>query len=217
MTDGDRNRDTVYREFDRVRELVRRTRELLDAVLGEGALPDWGPDFLAEFTLPHLETVQSGFVGWLRAEGVDIAELQYLLLKVGSLRVDPAATPAERRAAVEEALVEDRIAHVRPREAIRIAEAWDLAALAHARLVLACLPRLAPEMVRWPSGRPSYADIAAPRGPAEFVERIAELERQLWRAATGHVASANDPALRRTYGFFDAAERLGERGFGLVA
>ena len=206
-----------YREFDHVRELVRRTRELLDAIVGEGELPDGGADFLADATLPHLENVQAGFIGWLRAEGVDIAELRYLLRQLGSLRVDPAATPAERRAALEEVLAEERLIEIRPRPAIRSAEPWDLAALTHARLVLAVIPRLAPEHVRWPAGPPSYADIPVPRGPAEFVERIGELERQLWRAATGQRLTPFDPALRRTYGFFDAADRLGERGFGRVA
>ena len=66
-------------------------------------------------------------------------------------------------------------------------------------------------------GRPTYADIPVPRGPAELSERLTELERQLWRLATGRVPGRSDPALRRTYGFFDAAEHLGERVFGLVA
>jgi hypothetical protein len=47
------------------------------------------------------------------------------------------------------------------------------------------------------------------------VDRIVELERQLWRAATGQTPAPMDPAFRRTYGFFDTAERLGRRAFGL--
>jgi len=50
-----------------------------------------------------------------------------------------------------------------------------------------------------------------------LAERLAELERQLWLIVTGRAAARTDPALRRTYGFFDAAERLGERGLGRVA
>jgi hypothetical protein len=103
------------------------------------------------------------------------------------------------------------------RPVLRAAEPWDLAALAHARLVLAMLPTLGPADVRWPAGRPTYADIPVPRGPAELAQRLTELERQLWRLATGRTPPRTDPGLRRTYGFFDAAERLGERGFGLVA
>ena len=95
------------------------------------------------------------------------------------------------------------------------AEPWNLAALAHARLVLAFLPRLPEWDVRFPVGRRTYADIAAPRGPAELADRIVEIERQLWRAATGRQVPPLDPGFRRTYGFFDAAERLGRRAFGL--
>jgi hypothetical protein len=206
-------------EFDRVLELARRTRHLLDAVVREGELPDGGADVLADETLPHLETVQAGFRGWLRAEGIDLAELQYLLLQLGTARVVAGTTEADRRAAEAEADAEDRFARAAGRDpaALRSAEPWDLAALAHARLVLAVLPRLEAEDVRWPGGRATYADIPAPRGPAELADRLDELERLLWRTATGRAAHPSDPALRRTYGFFDAAERLGERGLGLVA
>ena len=82
-------------------------------------------------------------------------------------------------------------------------------------LVLAFLPRLPEWDVRFPFGRRTYADIAAPRGPAELADRIFEIERQLWRAATGRAVPPLDPGFRRTYGFFDAAERLGRRAFGL--
>jgi hypothetical protein len=206
-----------YREFDRILDLARRTREVIEAAVIDGELPDGAEGVIADETLPHLETVQSGFRGWLRAEGVGIAELQYLLLQVGAMRAEPAATDADRRAAAAETIAELRFASMHTRPVIRAAEPWDLAALAHARLVLAMLPTLDPGDVRWPAGRPSYADIPVPRGPAELAHRLTELERQLWRLATRRPAQRSDPALRRTYGFFDAAERLGERGFGLVA
>lgn len=209
-----------FPDFDRVLDLARRTRELLDALVIDGALPSGGAELLADETLPHLETVQAGFRGWLRAEGIDLAELRYLLLQLGELRVAAPESEAERRAAAAEASIASRLADeaVLPRRSvIRSVEPWDLAALAHARLVLAVLPRLDPEAIHWPAGRPSYADIPVPRGPAELSERIAELERHLWRAATGRAAPRTDPGLRRTYGFFDAAEHLGEHGLGLVA
>jgi hypothetical protein len=206
-----------YREFDRILDLARRTREVMEAAVLDGVLPDGAEDILADEALPHLETIQSGFRGWLRTEGVGLAELQYLLLQVGAMRADPASTPADRRAAASELAAEQRFAAMNGRPVLRAAEPWDLAALAHARLVLAMLPTLEPGDVRWPAGRPTYADIPVPRGPAELAQRLTELERQLWRLATGRPATRTDPALRRTYGFFDAAERLGERGFGLVA
>lgn len=215
MTDIDRS---GYFEFDHVLEVARRTRVLLDAIVVDGALPQGGAEVIEGETLPHLEDVQAGFRGWLRTEGISVAELRYLLLQLGPARVEAAATEAERIAAAAESEAEARWAAGAPtRPAIRAAEPWHLAALAHARLVLALLPRLAPGDVRWPAGRPTYADIPTPRGPAELAERLAELERQLWLIVTGRAVARTDPALRRTYGFFDAAERLGERGLGRVA
>lgn len=215
MTDIDRS---GYFEFDRVLEVARRTRALLDAMVVGGALPQGGAAVIEGETLPHLEHVQAGFLGWLRTEGIPVAELRYLLLQLGPARVEAASTEAERVAAAAESDAEARwAAAAGAHPAIRAAEPWHLAALAHARLVLALLPRLAPVDVRWPAGRPTYADIPTPRGPAELAERLAELERQLWLVVTGRAPARTDPALRRTYGFFDAAERLGERGLGLVA
>lgn len=215
MTDIDRS---GYFEFDRVLEVARRTRALLDAMVVDGALPEGGAEVLEAETLPHLEHVQAGFLGWLRTEGIPIAELRYLLLQLGPARVEAATSEPERVAAAAESDAEARFAAAaRARPAIRAAEPWHLAALAHARLVLALLPRLEPVDVRWPGGRATYADIPSPRGPAELAQRLAELERQLWLAVTGRAVPRTDPALRRTYGFFDAAERLGERGLGLVA
>ena len=54
MTDIERS---GFSEFDRWLGLARRTRELLDAAIGEGELPAGGADYLADRTLPHVETV----------------------------------------------------------------------------------------------------------------------------------------------------------------
>jgi len=205
---------TGFSHLDRLVAIVQRTRELLDAVAGDGQLPDGGADYLADETLPHVEGVQDGFRTWLRADAADRAELRYLLAQVGQVRATRSghpASPAEREAALAEAAAEaaaeSRLERPPPR--IREPEAWHLAALAHARLVLAILPRLPDEAVRFPAGRRTYADIPAPRGPAELAGRIDELERELWRTATGRPRPPSDPAFRRTYGFFDAAELLG--------
>ncbi len=207
-----------FSQFDRLLDLVRRTRELLDAVADEGELPEGGAAYLEATTLPHLEGIQSGFHGWLRSDVADAAELRYLLLQVASLRVSPAETDAERRAAATEALLEGRLADGRPRTPqLTGVEPWHLAALGHARVVLAVMPRLPEDEVRFPGGRRSYADIPTPRGPAELAGRIAELERELWKAVTGRAAARVDPAFRRTYGFFDAADRLGFRAMGGAA
>ena len=208
-----------FSEFDRWHALARRTRELLDAALGDGELPDGGADYLADRTLPHVEGVQAGFIGWLRSDAAGIDELRYLLQRVGSFRVESPLSDAERRAAVAEQAAEltrnDRDG--RPARRLRAVEPWNLAALAHARLVLAMLPKLAEEDVRFPGGRRTYADIPVPRGPAELSDRLEELERLLWRTATGRRPEPSDPAFRRAYGFWDAADRLGERRFGNAA
>jgi hypothetical protein len=207
-----------FSEFDRLLALIRRTRELLDAVAARGHLPDGGADYLAQTTLPHLEGVQSGFQGWLRSDAADAAELRYLLARVAAMRVDPALTEAERRAAIAERLLELRLAaDAGTAPTLLNADPWELAALGHARVVLAFIPRIPDGAVRFPGGRRTYADIPAPRGPAELSERISELERQLWMAVTGRPAAPSDPAFRRTYGFFDAADRLGLRATGFAA
>ena len=209
-----------FSEFDRWLALAHRTRELLDAAIGEGSLPDGGAAYLSDETLPHVEGVQAGFIGWLRSDAAGVAELRYLLARVGSMRVDGPAGEAERAAAAAEAAAELDLASRTGRRAaaaLHRAEPWNLAALAHARLVLAMLPRLPDVDVRYPAGRRTYADIPVPRGPAELSDRLEELERSLWRTATGHRPDPRDPAFRRAYGFFDAADRLGHRAFGSAA
>lgn len=208
-----------FSEFDRWLTLARRTRELLDVALGEGQLPSGGADYLADRTLPHVEGVQAGFIGWLRSDAAGLDELRYLLGRVGSLRVEGPLSDAERRAAEAETAAEHVLANRTGRRsaAIRAAEPWNLAALAHARVVLAMLPRIADADVRFPAGRRTYADIAAPRGPAELSDRLEELERSLWRTAAGRRPDPRDPVFRRAYGFFDAADRLGQSAFGFAA
>jgi hypothetical protein len=207
-----------FSEFDRLLALIRRTRELLDTVVARGQLPDGGADYLAQTTLPHLEGVQSGFQGWLRSDAADAAELRYLLARVAAMRVETVTSEAERRAAIAERLHERRLAaEVGNPLTLLNANPWELAALAHTRVVLAFIPRIPDGDVRFPGGRRTYADIPTPRGPAELSERISELERQLWMAVTGRPASPSDPAFRRTYGFFDAADRLGLRATGFAA
>jgi hypothetical protein len=206
-----------FSELDRLLELIGRTRELLDAVVDDGSLPDGGAAFLAERTLPHLEAIQAGFHGWLRSDAAGLDELQYLIRQVAAMRVASPATDAERRAAASEAWAErssdGQLEHGGVRRALVRAEPWHLAALAHARVVLAVLPRVPEDAVRFRVGRRTYADIPTPRGPAELATRLEELEAQLWRTATGRADPPREPAFRRTYGFFDVADRLGMRAF----
>jgi len=199
-----------FGDFDRMSALFRRTRALLDAALATGDLPDGGTEVLAHEALPHIEDVEAGFRVWLRAGAADLAELRRLVLH-GGLGLPPASSPAEERAALAEAL-QARHGAGGERDIVP-APVRRLAALEHARLVFALLPHTAPEDVRFPGPVPSYADIPAPRSPGELALRIEELERQLWWIATGRVPPRTDGSIRRTYGFFDAAERLTSFGF----
>jgi hypothetical protein len=210
-----------FSQLDRMLLLARRTRELLDRLVDEGGLPAEDAAYLESTTLPHVEGIHAGFVGWLRSDAAGAAELRYLLLQVAAMRVAPPATDAERAAADAEALLEARLAGRRLADGAPIpaasrlsrAEPWHLAALHHARVVLGFIPRLPEEEVRFPAGRRTYADIPTPRGPAELSWRIRELEAELWKAVTGRPSAPIDPAFRRTYGFFDTADRLGARAF----
>ena len=205
------NDGSGFREFDRLRNLVGSTRLVLDHALG-GELPAGGAAFLAEATLPHVEAIEVGFRGWLRSDMAGLEELRFLVLRLAEARVGPPQTVAEAQAAEVEAN-RDRVRQSELGSRLTPADAFPLVALAHARLVFAFLPQMPAAEVRFPSGRASYADIPTPRGPAELVERIEELERELWRIASGRPVRPVDPAVRRTYGFFDAAEQLDRRTF----
>ncbi len=199
-------------EFDRVLELIRSTRLVLDGLLQEGHLPAGGSAFLADATLPHVEAIEAGVRGWLRSDMAELAELRYLVGRIAEGRIDPPADPAEVEAARTEMDRERlRIMELGPR--LTRVDTRSMAALDHARIVFAFLPSVPESEVRFPGRRPTYADIPTPRGPAELVDRIEELERELWRMATGVPVRPVDPAVRRTYAFFDAAERLDERTF----
>jgi hypothetical protein len=199
-----------FAEFDRLALLFRRTRELLDVTASTGALPEGGSAVLADETLPHVEDIEQGFRVWLRAGAADLAELRALVVRAG---VGAATTHslAERRAALIEAMNDFAAAAGGPE--ILPAPARALAALDHARLVFALLPQTLPADVHFPHGRPSYADISPPRGPAELADRIEEIERSVWLLATRRTARLSDSHYRRTYGFFDTATRLSGTGF----
>jgi hypothetical protein len=199
-----------FAEFDRLALLFRRTRELLDVTATTGALPEGGSDVLADETLPHVEDIEQGFRVWLRAGAADLAELRAFVVRAG-IGAATSHSLAERRAALIEAMNEFAAAATAP--GILPAPARALAALEHARLVFALLPHTPPADVHFPQLWRSYADITAPRGPAELAERIEELERSVWLLATRRTARLSDSHYRRTYGFFDTAARLSGGGF----
>jgi hypothetical protein len=203
---------TGFEEFDRLHRVFRETRDVLDALLTTGDLPSGADEVVARGSLPHVEDVEAGFRAWLRAGEGELSELRRLVL-LGGLGLPAARTPAEERAA----LVEQMLARAGGVTARHLApsQARRLAAIAHARLVFALLPQTPTEHVHYPAARRTYADIPVPRTPSELAARIEELERELWRVATGRAPRLGDDAYRRTYGFFDTAERLMGQAFGL--
>jgi hypothetical protein len=195
---------TGFAEFDRMAAVFRRTRELLHFVCATGEFPDEASEVIATETLPHVEDIEAGFRVWLRAGTAELAELRALIARAG-VGTSESHGAAEERAALIETMHEVALF---ARAEIVPAPARALAALEHARLVFALLPMTPAEEVHFPAGRRTYADISAPRRPAELAERIEELERSLWSVATGHKPRLTDSSYRRTYGFFDAAARI---------
>lgn len=204
---------TGFGEFDRLGLLYRRTLELLDEVSATGALPAGGAQVLADETLAHVEDMEAGFRVWLKASEVDLAELRAMIARAGLLLPADPRNAAESRAALIERM--QALSGAGGEREITPPPARQLSALELARIVFALLPATPSDEVHYPLGRRSYADIAPPRGPAELVERIEELEGRLWHVASGRPPRLSDGRYRRTYGFFDTAARLVGRGFQL--
>jgi hypothetical protein len=195
---------TGFAEFDRLAALFSRTRQLLDEVTATHEVTDEATETIATETLPHVEDIEEGFRVWLRAGAVELSELRALVARAGLNSTQVRGT-AERRAALIETMHEIALT---ARAEIVPAPARALAALEHARLVFALMPRTPAQDVHYPAGRRTYADISAPRRPAELAERIEEIERSLWSVATHRAPRVTDASYRRTYGFFDTAARL---------
>ncbi len=200
-----------FAEFDRLADLFRRTRELLDLATATSEVPDAAAEGLATETLPHVTDIEEGFRIWLRARPGEIAEMRALVVRAGLAERQP-ESPAERRAALVEAMHELAAASPGPPEIVP-PPVRCLAALEHARLVFALLPATPSSEVHFPTGLRSYGDIFPPRRPIDLAERIEELERSLWSLATRHLPRLTDSSYRRTYGFFDTAARLSGGGF----
>lgn len=198
----------AFEDFDRLAGLFGRTRAVLDEILAQGRISSGTSSLLAGETLPHIEDVEAGFRARLRASEGSREELRALILQ-GGLGPATVRDGPEARAALIEAM--QALSGAGGPRRLVTAEGRRLAALEHARIALAVVPLTESIDVRFP-GRPSYADIAAPRGPAELAARIEEVERVIWRVATGARRDTRGAAWRRVYAFFDAGERLSSRG-----
>lgn len=199
-----------FGEFDRLALLYRRTRELLDEVASTGDVPADTTEVLARQTLPHVEDMEAGFQIWLRATEARLDELRVLVARSGMVP-SSSLDPAEERAALIEAI--QRLSGAGGERELVPPARRRMAALELARLTFALLPKTPATEVHYPTGLRTYADISAPRTPAELADRIEELERSLWHIAAGRPPRLSDGAYRRTYGFFDAAARLSGGGF----
>jgi hypothetical protein len=199
---------SAFEDFDALAALFGRTRLALDKALDHGHASRPDVSLITDETLPHVEGIEAGFRARLRAADTDLPELRGLVAR-GGLRMPEPRSDAEYRAALIEAM-QALSGAGGPRE-VMAAAGRDLAALEHARIAMAMVPHTAPSDVHY-KGRPSYADIAAPRSPGEFVARVEEVERTLWQAAAGRPTRHSDPAWRRVYAFFDSGERLSVQG-----
>ena len=202
----------AFEEFEALARLFGRTRVVLHELLAHGDLSSADSALLAKETLPHIEGVEAGFKARLRTSEGHMDELRELVLHGGLAVPEPRDDP-EARAALIEAM-QALSGAGGPRELIA-AVGRDLAALEHARISMALLPRTEASAVRYP-GRRSYADISPPRSPSEFAGRIEEVERTIWRAAAGQVVQPSDARWRRVYAFFDAGEQLSSGGLTMA-
>jgi hypothetical protein len=204
-----------FAEFDRLADLFRRTREMLDLAMATSDVSDAAANVLATETLPHVDDIEEGFRVWLRASAAAPDEMHALVVRAGLTDREP-RSPAERRAALVEAMHE--LAAATPsRVEILPPPARSLAALDHARLVFALLPGTPSSEVHFPAGLRTYGDIAPPCRAIDLAERIEEIERSVWSLATRHLPRLTDGSYRRTYGFFDTAARLSGGSFAACA
>ncbi|GAB4523512.1 MAG: hypothetical protein Kow0047_33610 [Anaerolineae bacterium] len=146
--------------------------------------------------LEYLEQAREGFFLSLKAGMVpDRAELAYLL-KQGLSDWDW----------IEELGIKIEA----PTELARVRA--QLIAFAMAAVAIGMMPKLPPDRSTFPRlspfVRPGYSDIPVPRSPAQWLDRIEEVEQITWRAGVAPVADVETNSLRRTYGFYETGTWL---------
>jgi hypothetical protein len=189
--------------FDAQTRAFRLAREVLALhLLGRHVADGSETDVLTHEVLPAVERISRGVGLTARAQRLDSATTRDLLAREGLLSsFAPPGDEADRTAAARE-----REAMSRGERRIDLTAGHALAAANHAQLVFAMIPRLPADLVTWPRFRigNGYADVLAPRGVGEVLERVDEMETVLWRTAAGRDIEA-DERLRRTYAFCETA------------
>ena len=187
--------------FLAVRNIAEATREALsDAIIAEmthrvrrrhGVHMQEALDYLAE--------VREGFTLSMRTEASrDIREWMYLLNR---LLTDWSW------------LTEMGIDLPLPENIERVGR--QLIAFAMAAIALAFTPELPREAVTFPLRHffptETYADIPAPRSPAEMWDRLEEIEQVIYAAGIKPLSSLPPSPLRRAYAFFEANAWLADQ------
>lgn len=190
--------------FDAQTRAFRLAREVLALHLRGARVTDGSEtEVLTHEVLPAVERISRGVGLTARAQRLDSATARDLLAREGLLSsFAPPGDDADRAAAAREREAMSR----RGERRIDLTAGNALAAANHAQLVFALIPRLPADLVTWPRFRigNGYADVAAPHGVGEVLERVGEMETVLWRTAAGRDIEA-DERLRRTYAFCETA------------
>jgi hypothetical protein len=190
--------------FDAQTRAFRLAREVLALHLASRRRTDRSEtEVLTREVLPAVERISRGVGLTARAQRLDSATTRDLLAREGLLSSFAPPTDEADRVAAErerETLARDG------RRRIDLTAGHALAAANHAELVFALIPRLPADLVTWPRFRlgNGYADVLAPHGVGEVLERVEEMETVLWRTAAGRDVEA-DERVRRTYAFCETA------------
>lgn len=180
--------DEATPEFANLWTLFSETHKLFHSFWDHGELRSEQVHFLATATLSHIDDIDTGFRWTVRTAELPRGELAHVLRPedVVEWGGEPDGAPAQPIAP----------------------DLSKVMALRHAQVVFGYLPRTPKGEVSYP-GYSSYADIKVPRTPLELRERIEELARGVWDAATGRSVSSMDAErARRVYGFWEAGSYL---------
>lgn len=153
-------------------------------------------------------TIEAAVAGWELALGpgaLPDAMQRTLLRRAGVPANEPTHREALLRAAETAALAS------MGRQALYLPVA-ELTAGSMLSVWMGLAPRLDPEWISWPLGRPSYRDLPAPRTAAEAIEHGESLIAAAWSIVGG--VDGPRAALRPLVALMDVAAAVDRRGLG---